>query len=283
MAEGPANLRSQTNVIFSKDTSELAKSYDKLSDLQFESGCILLKGMGIKSGDTLLDVGCGTGRLALYVSELIGPNGGVTGIDPSPQRIDTANDKLNGPPAHNVRFRIGYGENLCDYSVCSFDHVYSCHVIHWIDDKATALEEAYRVLRPGGKIGITTMDRDKKHGRTALQRSGDGDRKDILSHRMLNGDQLRALLADAGFINITIHSEKIKQYFSSPREVFEFWKSSSFGNLPTGGLSGMTDQQRAEARRKRIEELEKRRTPMGIELQSEPLIAIAMKPYKKES
>lgn len=279
MTERSEKVKARASVTVDRDTSALARDYDKLSDLQFESGRLLLEGMGIGAGDVLLDVGCGTGRLALYAAGIVGQKGRVTGIDPAPHRIDLANDKLKSLPTRNVVFRIGHGESLGDYPDRSFDHVYSCHVIHWIGDKEAALREARRVLKPGGKIGMTTLNRDSRHRASGMHHTRGDDKKDAGSHKMLSGDELKALLAGAGFVDITVDSPTIKQYFSSPREVLEFFKASAFGNFPTGKMPDMTEQQWAEARGKWVEELEKRRTPRGIELQSDPLVAIAMKPY----
>ena len=54
------------------DSPRLAAYYDKVSDYQFELGLALIDMMKIKTGDSVLDVGCGTGRLALQVSALSG-------------------------------------------------------------------------------------------------------------------------------------------------------------------------------------------------------------------
>ena len=57
------------------DTPEIAVRYDKNCDHQFLKGRALVEMMGIATGDTVLDVGCGTGRQAVYVSWIIGPSG----------------------------------------------------------------------------------------------------------------------------------------------------------------------------------------------------------------
>ncbi len=72
------------------DAPELAERYDRVSDSQFERAVLLVKKMGIGPGDAVLDIGCGTGRLAMYLSSVVGPRGRVIGIDPSPHRIGVA-------------------------------------------------------------------------------------------------------------------------------------------------------------------------------------------------
>ncbi len=142
-----------------RDAPELAERYDKVSELQFESGRRLADMMGIKEGDTVLDVGCGTGRLAIHISKVVGPAGSVTGIDPSPHRLRVAEAKLDGQDHQNLRFMPGQGEDLTSLPSGAFDHVYYSAVFHWIGDKPAALAEAKRVLKPGGTIGMTTVDK----------------------------------------------------------------------------------------------------------------------------
>ena len=123
------------------DTPELATYYDKVSDYQYEMGLALIDMMKIKAGDSVLDVGCGTGRLALQVSGIVGPSGHVTGIDPSPHRIEIANARLNSEAAQNIIFQIGEGETLADFDESAFDHAYYCAVFHWIEDKSPRCEK----------------------------------------------------------------------------------------------------------------------------------------------
>ena len=143
------------------DAPELAERYDRVSDTQFRSGCVLVDRMNVKKGEFALDVGCGTGRLAVYVSKMVGPSGSVVGIDPSPHRVRIADRKRRGLSARSLMFMIARGEDLGAFSENAFDHIYYSSVFHWISDKDLALREAYRALRSGGNVGITTVDKDQ--------------------------------------------------------------------------------------------------------------------------
>ncbi len=94
------------------DTPDIAVRYDKNCDHQYLKGQSLVEMMGISNGDTVLDVGCGTGRQAVYVSGIIGSSGRLTGIDPSSHRIELAQEKFARDPKGNARFLVGQAEDL---------------------------------------------------------------------------------------------------------------------------------------------------------------------------
>lgn len=262
------------------DAPELAERYDKISDLQFESGRRLADMMGIKEGDQVLDVGCGTGRLALYISKVVGPSGSVIGIDPSPHRIRVAESKLKGPEPGNLRFTRGRGEDLISFSSGAFDHVYYSSVFHWIGDKAAALSEANRVLKPGGAIGMTTVDKSHPFEmKKVMERifreppyAGQVDLEDEFC-LLVDREELNALLANAGFKKIDIRSVVKKHYYSSAEELFDFIEASSFGNF----LRDVPEHLRWRLLGTLKDELEKRRSGAHIELESSMMFAIARK------
>ena len=67
------------------DNESLAEMYDKVSKYQYINGLALVKELNISSSHKVLDVGCGTGRLTLKLTDKVDH---ITGIDPSPQRIE---------------------------------------------------------------------------------------------------------------------------------------------------------------------------------------------------
>lgn len=137
---------------FEHDSPRLAQTYDRVSDFQFDGGKRLVERLALKAGDRVLDVGCGTGRLTRWIAELVGPEGRVVGIDPLPERIALA--RAHGAGLH---FEVGQAEDLGAFADASFDAVSMSAVFHWVADKSRALAEIRRVLRPGGRLGATTV------------------------------------------------------------------------------------------------------------------------------
>ncbi len=262
------------------DAPELAERYDRMSDSQFQSGCILVDRMNVKKNDVALDVGCGTGRLALHVSGIVGPSGSVVGIDPSPHRVRIADRKRKGMAAKSITFMIGRGEDLGAFSENAFDHIYYSSVFHWIVEKDLALREAYRALKHGGNVGITTVDKDRHF---AMKQAMDdifskypstGDTiADDFTRMLVSKNELEGMLASAGFRDIKMDVVEEKQYYSSPEVFLQFIEASAFGNF----LRNVPEELRASVRQDIGKEIEKMRTHKGIELQMNVMYAIGTK------
>lgn len=122
----------------------------------------IIKEARLQPGETLLDVGCGTGRLALAAYAHVGNTGHVTGIDPGPKQISRARAKARRAHAP-VSFQVGMIEQLA-FPDQSFDVVLSTFVMHMLpeDLKHQGLLEIARVLKPGGRLLIVDTRRPEE-------------------------------------------------------------------------------------------------------------------------
>jgi ubiquinone/menaquinone biosynthesis C-methylase UbiE len=106
----------------------------------------------LRPGETVLDVGCGTGAQTLVAKERVGITGHVYGIDPSKQMIAYARRKAE-KAGRSVDFKLGVIEQLA-FPDRSFDVVLCSWMIHHVpnDAKRQGLAEIARVLKPGGRL-----------------------------------------------------------------------------------------------------------------------------------
>jgi len=206
------------------ESRESAERYDRNCDHQFRKCQALIEMMKIKEGDVVLDNGCGTGQMAVYTAEIVGPAGRLIGIDPSSYRIDIARNKFSSGYGNRINFIVGKAESLDVIMDNTVNHVYFCSSFHWVEDKVTALHEVFRVLVPGGSVGMTTPDRESPHMMKVLVDPILANHHIEKKHDSLRGiyrvsaAELTDLLVGAGFTSISIAPRTILRNYGTPEE-----------------------------------------------------------------
>jgi SAM-dependent methyltransferase len=154
----------------------------------------------LRPGETVLDLGSGGGIDVLLSARRVGPGGKAYGLDMTEEMLELARANARHAGARNVEFLRGHIEDipLPDHSV---DVVISNCVINLSADKPAVFAESYRVLRPGGRLGIADVLAGDHL--TPAQRIERGSDVGCIAGA-LSFTEYRDELARAGFTNITI-------------------------------------------------------------------------------
>ena len=147
----------------------------------------------VETGETVLDVGCGTGSLAIAAKNQVGDDGQVSGIDASPEMIARATSKA-AKAGVDVSFRTAVAEAL-PFADATFDVVLSTLMLHHLPRKVRqqCAREIRRMIKPQGRVLVVDFARaQSRSGFLAhFHRHGHVDPRDIVT--LLEGAQLRCV------------------------------------------------------------------------------------------
>ena len=154
----------------------------------------------LRDGETVLDLGSGGGLDVLLSARRVGPAGLAYGLDASPDMLALARANAAQAGVANARFLHGHIEEI-PLPDGQIDVIVSNCVINLSADKARVLAEAFRVLRPGGRLGISDVTADEG---TDPQQLADAEQQAGCINGTLTQPQYHGLLQAAGFTGINI-------------------------------------------------------------------------------
>ncbi len=200
------------------DAGKLGYSADEIAALP--EGADLGLGCGnpqaiasLKPGETVLDLGSGAGFDCFLAARSIGPSGRVLGVDMTPEMLAKARANATKAGVINVEFRLGEIEAL-PVANESVDVIISNCVINLSPDKARVFREAFRVLKPGGRVAVADIVRSADLPADLAA--------DLAAHcgcvaGAATIGELEAMLQDTGFAEIRIRPK------DSSREFIRSW------------------------------------------------------------
>jgi arsenite methyltransferase len=156
--------------------------------------------LGLKPGQTVLDLGSGAGIDCFLAARKVGARGSVIGVDMTPEMLAKARENARKGGYRNVDFRLGEIEHL-PVPDASVDVVVSNCVINLAPDKGRVYREAYRVLRPGGHLAVSDVVATRPI--TAKERA-DPSLWSSCSSGALEVGIVKGLLKRAGFVDVKV-------------------------------------------------------------------------------
>lgn len=178
-----------------------AATYDRVADPQEEWGREVLARVKLRGNETVLDAGCGSGRVTRLLLERL-PEGRVIGVDASPSMVEAAREALGDDERVELRVADLLGLDL-DRQV---DLVFSNATFHWILDHAGLFARLYAALRPGGALEAQCGGQGNVAEWTRAIEAAEGDERFSAylrgmpaSYNFASVDDTEARLSRAGF------------------------------------------------------------------------------------
>jgi len=188
-----------------KTLADLIYAGEELGDVPADAAAFSL-GCGnptaiaeLTEGEAVLDLGSGGGLDCFLAAKKVGPKGRVVGLDMSPDMIQVARRNARAMKAANVEFRLGEMEYM-PFPDDGFDVIISNCVINLSRDKDAVFREAFRVLRPGGRLRVSDIVWTRNP--TPEERSDLESWAGCVAGAVTNDDYVQKL-SEAGFENVT--------------------------------------------------------------------------------
>jgi arsenite methyltransferase len=136
------------NLAFDDETGRLQRALAQCADIMVRRNAVL-NALNLRTGEGVLEVGCGGWPYAYEIAQFVGPNGRVAAIDISADQVAAARERCAAFPW--VECRVADTTDL-PYGDREFDAACAVQIVEYVRDVEKALREIYRILRPGGRF-----------------------------------------------------------------------------------------------------------------------------------
>ena len=279
MAEKSIGKREESLRVFSQS----AKTYDRIGPQIFSYfGRCLVDLADLDSGDKVLDVAAGRGALLFPAAAKVGSTGHVTAIDFSPDMVGETTKEIEAQKLSHAEICQMDAEQM-NFAAESFDFVLCGFALWMFAEPAPVLQEFYRVLKPGGRVALSTWAGDNPFQiwchevlRPFVCTPAAKELPAKFDSRFDTPLQLEAALQQAGFEDIRITVQEKSFIYASEQE---FWLSLWSAGIRRQ-LEKMTPELLEQAKSEVFEQLQMLKEPDGVHKVSRALFALGTKPQQ---
>jgi len=198
---------------------------------------IMIETAEIKSTDKVLDAGCGVGGSSIFMATVLVCK--VTGITLSERQVQQANENAAKKNVEDLVNFKAMDYSATDFPDASFDVVWGCESICYADDKEKFIKEAFRLLKPGGRLIVADgfVSEFTNNENPIIRQWADGWQVNYLE----SPERFKNFMQAAGFTDINYHNIS-KQASHSSRRLYRFyflaklyllWKKVNFSKPAT--------------------------------------------------
>lgn len=237
----------------------------------------LLEKTRLRLGEQVLDISCGTGLVTFPIAEAVGPSGTVTGIDLSEGMIEKATLLAEKMGVENVTFKHMDAEEL-NLPNTTFGVAVNSLGLMYYPDPGKALQEMYRVLKPGGRATALVWGRRKECGWAEIFPIVDRRVESEvcpLFFQLGTGENLSNTFRQAGFSAITSDRFDVTLHYNSDEEAII---GAFLGGAVALAYRKFDEKTREEAHVEYIESIKPYQTAEGYDIPGEFVIVTGIKP-----
>lgn len=266
LADPIAERKAQTRAVFDR----IVPDYDAGGPGCFATfGRRLVAEVGVLAGQRVLDVATGRGAVLLPAAEAVGPTGSVTGLDLSEGMVRATREEAarRGVAAEVL---VGDAEAL-DFPDATFDLVLCGFGLMFLPQVALALAEFRRVLRPGGRLGVSTWQLTQADdlGAVLAQQGLLDVNQEVM--RFSVADELQRALAAADFTAVRVRPDTVAFRYD---DLAAYWQNAR-GTGIRRWLDRLDDAQHEQVRAALAERVQSRQQADGLHLPATALLAVA--------